>query len=80
MAARKQKAGAKHNEANRLPAELMAMARMVKPNKSEFEEMLEEATVDCYTDGEAFLGVLYTLQDKLKFPFMAEASGWAKLA
>ncbi len=39
--------------------------------ESEFEAMLEEATVDCYGEEEEFVGVLCTLQDKLTFPFDA---------
>jgi len=41
----------------------------------ELEQMIEEATVDCYNDDEVFMGILYTLQEKLKFPFEAEVLG-----
>lgn len=39
--------------------------------EAEYEKMLEEAAVDCYGEEEELMGVLYTLQDKLKFPFDA---------
>lgn len=37
--------------------------------------MIEEATVDCYSEDEEFSGMVCTLQDKLKFPFDAIALG-----
>lgn len=37
--------------------------------------MLEEATVDCYGEEEEFSGVLYTLENELKFPFDAVIIG-----
>lgn len=42
---------------------------------SEFEKIIEEATVDCYNEWEEFSGMLYTLQDKMKFPFKATVLG-----
>lgn len=49
--------------------------KRAKNKTNEFEKMVEEATVDCYTDDEAFMGVVCTLQDKLKFPFEARVLG-----
>lgn len=47
------------------------IAKSPQNKEAEYEKMLEEATVDCYSEEEEFLGVLCTLQDKLKFPFDA---------
>jgi hypothetical protein len=37
--------------------------------------MIEEATVDCYDEYEAFAGMLATLEDRLAFPFAAQVLG-----
>ena len=37
--------------------------------------LLEEATVDCYGEEKEFLGVLYTLEERLNFPLQAKAMG-----
>ena len=37
--------------------------------------MIEEATVDCYNEDEAFMGVVYYLADKMSFPLRAEWLG-----
>ena len=37
--------------------------------------MIEEATVDCYDEHEAFMGVVYYLSDKMSFPFRAKWLG-----
>lgn len=39
------------------------------------EELLAQATVDCYDDEEEFMGVLYTLADNLNFPLQATTLG-----
>jgi hypothetical protein len=39
------------------------------------QEMLDQATVDCYDEEEEFGGVLCTLEDNLIFPLQAEAMG-----
>ncbi len=39
------------------------------------DELLEQATVDCYDEEEEFTGVLNTLDDNLSFPLQAEAMG-----
>ena len=51
------------------------MKGKIENEVEEYEKMLEEATVGCYNEEEEFTGVLYTLQDKLKFPFDAIALG-----
>ena len=49
--------------------------KRTKVKAEEFEKMMQEATVDCYTDDEAFMGVVCALQDKLRFPFEARVLG-----
>ncbi len=44
-------------------------------NTAEYEKMVEEATVDCYSDDEVFMGMVYALQNKLTFPFDAMVIG-----
>ncbi len=39
------------------------------------QELLDQATVDCYNEEEEFAGVLCTLEDNLGFPLHAEAMG-----
>ena len=39
------------------------------------QELLDQATVDCYDEEEEFGGVLCTLEDNLDFPLQAEAMG-----
>jgi len=46
-----------------------------KLSDDELDEMISEAAVDCYDDEEAFMGILYTLQEGLSFPFKAKAMG-----
>jgi hypothetical protein len=46
-----------------------------KIDKKELDKMIEEATVDCYNEDEAFTGILYTLADNLSFPFKAKVMG-----
>jgi len=48
---------------------------MSKLSEEELDEMIAEATVDCYDEIEEFMGVLYTLQDSMTFPFKAKALG-----
>lgn len=40
--------------------------------KEELDKMIEEATVDCYNEDEAFMGIVYYLADKMSFPFRAK--------
>jgi hypothetical protein len=44
-------------------------------DQKRLEELLEQATVDCYDEEEEFTGVLNTLDDSLSFPLQAEAMG-----
>jgi hypothetical protein len=44
-------------------------------DKDGLEAWLEEVMVDCYDEGEAFMGVLYTLDERLNFPLQARALG-----
>ena len=48
---------------------------MGKLSEQELDEMISEATVDCYDETEEFMGVLYTLQGSMAFPFSAKALG-----
>jgi hypothetical protein len=48
---------------------------MGKISEEELDEMIEDATVDCYDEYEAFAGILVALQDNLSFPFKAKALG-----
>ena len=50
---------------------------MSKLSEEELDEMISEATVDCYDESEEFAGVLCTLQDSMAFPFEATALGEA---
>jgi hypothetical protein len=43
--------------------------------KVRWEAMIDEATVDCYNESEAFAGMLATLEDRLAFPFQAKVLG-----
>ena len=44
-------------------------------DQKRLDELLEEATVDCYGEEEQFSGVFATLEDNLKFPLQAKALG-----
>ena len=44
-------------------------------DKARLETLLEEATVDCYDEEEAFWGVFYTLEGSLSFPLQARVLG-----
>ena len=44
-------------------------------DKNRFNELMAEATVDCYDEEEAFWSMFYTLDDKLTFPLSAQALG-----
>lgn len=46
-----------------------------KPNNNQLDDLIEEATVDCYDDYECLCGFSETLRDKLKFPFKAKVVG-----
>jgi hypothetical protein len=43
--------------------------------KTRWEAMIDEATVDCYDEYEEFAGMLATLEDRLGFPFQAKVLG-----
>ena len=43
--------------------------------QAKLEALLEEATVNCYNEEEAFWGVFYTLEARLAFPLQARAMG-----
>ena len=44
-------------------------------DKERIEELLQEATVDCYGEEEEFTGILYTLDERLGFPLRARVLG-----
>jgi len=42
-----------------------------KISEAERDKMIAEATVDCYDEHEAFMGVVYYLSGEMSFPFRA---------
>jgi len=46
-------------------------------DKSELQELLEEATVDCYDEDEQFWGLFTVMDESLPFPFPATVVGEA---
>lgn len=44
-------------------------------DKERIEELLQEATADCYGEEEEFTGILYTLDERLGFPLRARVLG-----
>jgi len=49
-------------------------------DKNRLEALLEEAIIDCYDEQEVFMGVLYTLDERLDFPLQARVLGeWVKV-
>ena len=46
-----------------------------KTSQEEIDRMIDEATVDCYDEHEAFMGVVCYLSDKMPFPFKAKWLG-----
>ncbi|MFH1433062.1 MAG: calcium-binding protein [archaeon] len=51
------------------------MAGINRLQEKEFEKMLEEATIDCYSEYEEFSGIETALDDELEFPFDALVLG-----
>jgi hypothetical protein len=49
--------------------------RRGKTSKEELDRMIEDAVVDCYDEEEVFMGILYTLEGGMSFPFKAKALG-----
>src|SRR4051794_34541644 len=50
------------------------MARK-RPDRARLEELIEEATVDCYDEEEQHAGLLTALQDGIACPFAARVIG-----
>jgi hypothetical protein len=46
-----------------------------KTSGEELDRMIDEATMDCYNEDEAFMGVVHYLADKMPFPFKAKWLG-----
>ncbi len=46
-----------------------------KISQEEIDRMIDEATVDCYNEHEAFVGVVCYLSDEMSFPFRAKWLG-----
>ncbi|MEM7119165.1 MAG: calcium-binding protein [Chloroflexota bacterium] len=44
-------------------------------NEKRLDELIEEATIDCYGEDEEFWGFLAMLEDTLNFPFGASVIG-----
>ncbi len=47
----------------------------MKLSDERYEELVEQATLDCYDEEEEFTGVLCTLEDELAFPLDATLAG-----
>ncbi len=47
----------------------------MKLSDTRYEELLEQATVDCYDEEEEFAGILATLEDVLDYPLHAMLAG-----
>jgi hypothetical protein len=48
-----------------------------KMNEERLQELIAEATIDCYDEDEEFWGMLATLEDELDFPLTATLIGEA---
>ena len=46
-----------------------------KTSQEKIDKMIDEATVDCYDEHEAFVGVVCYLTDEMSFPFRAKWLG-----
>jgi energy-converting hydrogenase A subunit M len=46
-----------------------------KTSQEEIDKIIDEATVDCYDEYEAFAGVVSYLSDEISFPFKAKWLG-----
>lgn len=44
-------------------------------NNKQLDDLIEEATVDCYDEYECLMGFYSCLEDKLPFPFPAQVVG-----
>jgi hypothetical protein len=44
-------------------------------NEARLQELLDEATIDCYGEEEEFAGLLLSLDEPITFPLMAELAG-----
>ncbi len=57
----------------------MSKKQNVKGSKiltdEELEELIEEATVDCYDESESLSGFVIMIEDNLEFPFVAKVIG-----
>lgn len=53
----------------------MKLTKLGKLKVKRLEKFAEEATVDCYTDQEAFSGWACTLEDKLPLPMKCQLLG-----
>lgn len=45
------------------------------PGEERLQELLEEATIDCYDEEEAFMGVLISVDENVNWPLPAELAG-----
>lgn len=57
------------------PGRARVKARSGTPERRAFEALIEEATVDCYNDDEAFWGLYTCVEEHVRFPFTAAALG-----
>ncbi|SRR5258708_25902929 len=46
-----------------------------KLNDDELDDLIEEATIDCYDDSECLSGFAVMIGDNLEFPFLAKVIG-----
>ena len=49
--------------------------RRRKISEEELDKMISDAVVDCYDEEEEFMGILYTVEAGMSFPFKAKALG-----
>ena len=47
----------------------------IKLTKKQLEDLIDEATVDCYDDSECLSGFTVMIEDNLEFPFSAKVIG-----
>jgi hypothetical protein len=51
------------------------MSTIPKATHEELEELIEEATVDCYGEEEEFTGIMTMIEENVVFPFEAKVLG-----
>ena len=57
------------------PSESTSARGPKKARRRALEALIEEATVDCYNEDEAFWGIYTCVEEHMRFPFAAKALG-----